>query len=133
MKRQGELFPRILVFDDDKRRLHQALVACRAFLERYRPRLHPRKCGVLRTPDGVPVHGWRVYPTHRRIKRATGVRFQRRLKGLQAAHATGAIDVADVRAPLASWIGHLAHGDTWGLRRRLLAGFVLRRGTPGSR
>jgi hypothetical protein len=115
----------LLVFGDDKRALHGVLARVRERLEPLRLRLHARKCVVLPVSAGVPFLGWRVFPDHRRLRRATGVRFQRRLRQLAAAYARGEVTLEEVRAPLASWIGHLRHGDTWGLRRRLLgaAGF----------
>jgi hypothetical protein len=70
---------------------------------------------------GVPFLGWQVYPDHRRLRRTTGIRIQRRLRALAAEHAAGRIGWDRVRASVMSWIGHLKHGDTWGLRRRLFA------------
>jgi RNA-directed DNA polymerase len=115
----------LLVFGDDKRALHGVLARVRERLVPLRLHLHERKCVVLPVSAGVSFLGWRLFPDHRRLRRATGVRFQRRLKQLTTAYARGAITLEHVRAPLASWIGHLQHGDTWGLRRRLLreAGF----------
>ncbi len=110
-----------LLFGDDKRQLHDLLPALRRFLERYRLRLHPRKCVVLPVRLGVPFLGWRLYPDHRRLRRSTGVRFQRRLKELREGYRQGELGLADIRASVASWIGHLKHGNTWGLRRRLLS------------
>jgi len=55
-------------------------------------------------------------------------KFQRRLKELTSEAAAGTIRLEDVKASIASWIGHLQHGDTWGLRRRLLEAAVFRPG-----
>ena len=109
-----------LVFGDDKRALAGIREEMRAFLAGYRLSLHPRKCVVLPVRVGVPFLGWRVFPDHRLIRRSTGVRFQRRLRGLAAALKQGSIGLPGVKASLASWVGHLKHGDTWGLRRRLM-------------
>lgn len=109
-----------LVFGDDKRALAGMREEMRAFLARYRLSLHPRKCVVLPVRVGVPFLGWRVFPDHRLIRRSTGVRFQRRLGELAAAFKQGNIGLPEVKASLASWVGHLKHGDTWGLRRRLM-------------
>jgi hypothetical protein len=96
----------------------------RRFLEPLRLCLHPRKCVILPVRLDVPFLGWRVFADHRRLRRSTGVRFQRRLKELAAAYRRGEVDLAEVRASLASWNGHLKHGDTWGLRSRLLRATV---------
>ena len=110
-----------LIFDDDKGRLHDLLMQLHEFLTRYRLKLYPRKCVVQRVADGAPFLGWRLFPTHRLLKRSAGVRFQRRLRGLCEAYADGLISWDEIRQVLASWNGHLAHGDTWGLRSHLFA------------
>jgi retron-type reverse transcriptase len=109
-----------LLFSDDKRALHELLVVVRQFLAPLRLTLHPRKCVVLPVRVGVPILGWRLFPDHRRLKRPTGVRFQRGLRELVAAYRDGTVRLAEVKATVASWIGHLKHGDTWGLRQKLL-------------
>jgi retron-type reverse transcriptase len=118
-----------LLFADDPQVLHAWRGELQRYLETLRVSLHPRKCQVLPTRCGLPFLGWQVYPGHRRVKRSVGVRFQRRLRALQAGYATGAIDYPTVRAAVMSWLGHLRHGATWGLRRALLARVAFR--APG--
>ena len=115
-----------LVFGDEKSALHALLPEIRRFLSGYRLSLHPRKCVVLAVRAGVPFLGWRVFPEHRLLRRSTGVRFQRRLRELTKDYADGKIGLEDVKASVASWCGHLKHGDTWGLRSRLLSAAVFR-------
>ena len=74
-----------LMFGYDKAELHGLLGEVGRFVARYRISLHPRKCVVLPVRGGVPFLGWRVYPDHRRLRRGTGVRFQRRLRELAGA------------------------------------------------
>ena len=113
-----------LVFGDDKAELHGLLEEIRAFLWGMRLSLHPRKCVVMRTQDGVPFLGWQVFPDHRRVLRPAGLRFQRRLRELRLQYQAGEVGLEQVRQSVASWIGHLAHGDTMGLRRKLLGEVV---------
>jgi len=120
-----------LLFADDPQVLHVWRGDLQRYLDALRVALHPRKCQVLPTRCGIPFLGWQVYPDHRRVRRAVGVRFQRRLRALQVGYAAGEIDSSTVRASVMSWLGHLRHGDTWGLRRALLAGVAFR--APASR
>ncbi len=115
-----------LVFGNSKAWLAGLLPKMQSYLDGLRLRLHPRKCQVKPVQDGIDFLCWLVYPDHRRLRRRTGVRFQRRLRELQQMYATGMLSLDEVRASIMSWIGHLKHGDTWGLRRRLLGetGFV---------
>ncbi|MBF0220293.1 MAG: hypothetical protein HQL49_12315 [Gammaproteobacteria bacterium] len=43
-------------------------------------------------------------------------------------YAAGRMALADMRASVQSWIGHARHGETEGLRRRLLWDIVFSRG-----
>lgn len=118
-----------LIFGQDKRELADLLLCIRKFLEPMRLRLHARKCVIQPVRVGVPFLGWRIFPDHRRLRRSTGVRFQRRLKQLSREYGVGAATLDDIKASLASWIGHLEHGDTWRLRARLMHHTVFRRGS----
>ena len=118
MKRAGSLFDKITSFEN----LHRRLLAS------YRLRLQDRKCVVVPIRCGVSFLGWRLFPDgRRRVRRTTGVRFQRRLKELTELYRRREIDLADVRQPLASWLGHLKHGNTDGLVRRLLSQAIFSR------
>jgi hypothetical protein len=93
-------------------------------LDGLRLRLHPTKCHILPVRCGIPFLGWQVFPDHRRLRRRTGVRFQRKLAELARGHARGMVPMDRVKASVMSWIGHLKHGDTWRLRRKLLSAAV---------
>jgi hypothetical protein len=117
-----------LVFSDDRLWLAEAAARMRIELADLRLELHPRKCQIVPTACGVEFLGWQVYPDHRRLKRKTGARIQRRLRGLAADYHEGLVTREQVRASVMSWIGHLRHGDTLGLRARLFGETVFTRG-----
>jgi retron-type reverse transcriptase len=121
-----------LIFDDSRTRLRDLLAQIQAYLAGLRLNMHPGKCQVIPTRCGIPFLGWQVFRDHRRIRRSTGVRFQRRVRLLAAAFADGTVTRSHVRASLMSWIGHLGHGDTWGLRRKLLNAVSFARTTSTS-
>jgi hypothetical protein len=109
-----------MLFANDKPSLHRWRAEIEAFLATLRLKIHARKTCVRPVAAGIPFLGFIVYPAHRRLKRANGVRFERRLHSLAESYADGETDLAQVRASLRAWIAHAAHGDTWGLRRSLL-------------
>lgn len=113
-----------LVFGDDKGRLSGLAAKMEEYLDSLRLCMHPDKCQVMPVRCGVPFLGWQVYPEHRRLRRATGIRIERRLRELARERRAGRIGFDLVKASVMSWIGHLKHGDTWGLRRRLFAAVV---------
>lgn len=116
-----------LLFGNDKGPLTETLPRLQRLLDAYRLRLHPRKSVVLRTACGVPFLGWRLYGTHRRLLRPSGVRIQRGLRRLAEAYRIGQITLPDIKSSLAAWAGHLKWGRTAGLHARLLSQTVFRR------
>jgi retron-type reverse transcriptase len=113
-----------VLFGAGRAELRAMLGPLREHLDGLRVRLHPTKCHILPVRCGIPFLGWQVFPDHRRLRRRTGVRFQRKLAELARGHARGIVPMDRVKASVMSWIGHLSHGDTWRLRRKLLSAAV---------
>jgi retron-type reverse transcriptase len=117
-----------VVLGDDKEWLWEVRAAMDAYLQtRLRLRLHPKKQWIFPVSEGVDFLGYRVFPTHRRLRRSNGVRFQRRLRRLQQEYRMGQKTLPEVRQSIASWIGHASHADTYRLRSALLGSAVFSR------
>ncbi|MFO1360124.1 reverse transcriptase domain-containing protein [Plasticicumulans sp.] len=117
----------LILLDDDKARLWWLRDEIARYLERLRLRLHPCKQQVLRTGAGVDLLGYRVFPGRIRLRRDNGYRYRRRLRAQALAYAGGRLDLADVHASVAAWIGHVQHADSAGLRRAVLGSVSFRR------
>jgi retron-type reverse transcriptase len=117
----------LLLFAHDKPTLHAWRHAVVDFAATLRLRLHEPESVVVPVSTGIPFLGWRIYPDHRRLKRRNGIAFQRRFARLLRDVATGRVDWETVHASVNGWIAHVAHGNTWGLRRSLLSNIVLPR------
>jgi len=116
-----------VIFDNDKRRLNECLENLTEGLTPLRLKLQERKCRVYRVEEGVDFLGYRVWPSHRRLRRSNGIRFQRRLRTMQEDYRGGKVDLPELRQRLASWNGHASHADTHRLRSALLDGAVFSR------
>jgi len=79
----------VLLFDDAKAQLWAWREKITCFSAGLRLRLHERKTVVFPVTDGVDWLGFRLYPTHRRLRRENVRRAYRRLKRQQAAYARG--------------------------------------------
>lgn len=82
--------------------------------------------------QGIEFLGWRFFLTDtgkviRKLKPQSKVRVKRRFRQLQRDYAEGRIDLKDVNASLASYNGHLMHGNTYHLKKKLYRDFVLQR------
>ena len=123
----------LLFFAGDKPTLHRWRREIEAYLVTLRLKIHEDQTAVHPVETGIPFLGFRVFPDHRRLAHANGVHFQRRLRPLFRRYTSGEIDLDRVHAAVRGWIAHAAHGDTWGLRRRLLGRTIVPRQSRASR
>ncbi|MFH0995523.1 MAG: reverse transcriptase domain-containing protein [Pseudomonadota bacterium] len=114
-----------LHFADDKETLHRWRKRIIDFLAGLRLTLHANEAVVFPVKTGIPFLGWRVYPSHRRLKRRNGVAFQRRFALMRREIMNGGLTHAQMKDAIQSWVAHVAHGDTWRLRRSLLSRHLL--------
>ena len=110
-----------LLFADDKATLQRWLSAIIEQLQVLRLTLHEQRAQAKPVTQGIPFLGFTVYPTHRRLKRTKGIAYRRHLKTLVKRYRAGEITREQGRASVMAWIGHVQHGNTWGLRRKLFA------------
>lgn len=115
----------LLLFASDKPTLHQWRKRAIEFAATLRQHFHENEAMVFPVRTGIPFLGWRVYPTHRLLKRRSGVAFQRRLKKLCVQLAEGEISLERVALSVNGWLAHAQHGDTYGLRRAVLSQKVI--------
>ncbi len=127
-----------LLFGSDKSKLHRWRAVLDEQLAELRLTLHVGRAQVFPVTTGIPFLGFRVYPTHRRLKRRNGVNFQRRLPGLLqrlfddvvsplVGEANGhKARYYNLHASVLGWVNHARHGDTYGLRRAVLGRWPVR-------
>ncbi len=126
----------ILFFDDadcanPKAQLHEWKECVRSFLAtRLRLVLHPKKSLVYPVKVAVDFCGFRIYPTHRRLRRSSLRRFVRRFRRQREAYQQGDMTLEEMTTSVRAWIAHAEHGDTWRLRARIFADYPL--GKSGS-
>jgi RNA-directed DNA polymerase len=109
-----------LLFSNDKKTLWRWRQSMIERLAELRLTLHEHKAQVHATAEGVRFLGFRVYATHRRLVRRTGLQYRRKLRAMLQAYHRGKIRKETVGASLRGWINHVRYADTWGLRRTLL-------------
>ncbi len=110
-----------LLFGDDKKEMRRWRAQVIAWLAQLRLKLHETSAQVSPVTQGIPFLGFRVYPTHRRLKRRNALHFRARFKEKIAQVARGEMEVARLNDSVRSWINHARYGDTWGLRRKLIS------------
>ena len=108
-----------LLFADDKLTLDQWRAEIITFLQSLRLTLHENRAQPCPVERGIPFLGFTVYPDYRRLKRSKGITYQRHLKTLYHGCQTGEITREQGRASVMAWLGHVQHGDTYRLQRKL--------------
>jgi hypothetical protein len=90
--------------------------------------LHKNKCRIYRVSDGVTFLGYRIFPTHRLLKKQNALHMRHKLRIMSRQYAQGRIDLPAINQRIQSWIGHAAHADSYRLRRRVLGSVTFQRG-----
>lgn len=68
--------------------------------------------------------GYRIWPTHRKLRRSSISRITRSLRLLQKKYAKGLVGLDRISQSVNSWLAHANKADAFGLRRALLTKFT---------
>lgn len=66
--------------------------------------------------------GYRMWTSHRRIRRSSVNRIKRTMRRLQKRYGAGKTTLERVQQSVQSWVAHASHAQTYGLRKALLSG-----------
>ena len=88
------------------------------------------KTQITPISEGVDFLGFRFYLTDtgkviRRLRTSNKRRWKRRLKKYKEEYRVGNKSLEGITRSVASYSGHLAHGHTWKLRKKVMGSFVL--------
>ena len=116
-----------VAFSDSKNDLQEVRLQMTDYLHSLRLKLHERKCRVYQVKEGVCFLGYRVFPTHRLLKKDNVLRMRRKLKKLSLLYRNRQVSLTEINQSVQSWIGHASHADTYKLRSRLFESVVFQR------
>ena len=91
-----------VILDGDKVRLHWVKGQMEKYLGTLRLKMHSHKCQIVLVKDGINFLGYRIFPTHRKLRRSNVTRARRRLRQLQSAYAAGEISWHEVNQSVQS-------------------------------
>lgn len=76
---------------------------------------------------GLDFLGYRMWTTHRKLRKCSIKRVRKRLRKMQVAYAQGDCDMEDILQSTNSWLAHASHANTHTLTHKVLGEFVFRR------
>lgn len=71
--------------------------------------------------------GYRMWTTHRRLRRESVKRMAKRMEQMRKQYARGEISHPDIQRRIASWLGHAKHAESYTIRRLVLGKTVFKR------
>ena len=109
----------IIILHNDKKELERIKRAIADFLgEKLNLQLNKKTC-IRPTSMGIEFVGYRVWSTHRKLRKKTAKKLRKRLKYLFHAYTVGEIDKETLERSVASYRGILKHFNSYGLRQKL--------------
>lgn len=121
-----------VIFHHNREHLQRVRAHLEAWLHRWlRLRLNAKtQIFPVHTSRGRALDflGYRMWPTHRRMRVSSISRITRTLRRLQCWYAAGSVPLSRVGASVQSWLAHAAHANAHGLTRALLERFAFARG-----
>lgn len=115
----------------DKAHLQRVRVSVEAFLaQRLRLRTnHKTEVFPVAMVRGRALDflGYRIWTTHRRLRKSSIARISHTLRRLKRHYAEGRIGLPRIMQSVKSWLAHASHANSLGLRTRLLCQFVFKR------
>ena len=114
-----------IILHHDKKHLHKLKKDIEHYLNHLLKLNLNKKTCIRPLSTGVEFVGFRIWPTHRKLKKKTALKMKRRLKYLKNAYSRGEVDFHDINASVQSYLGILKHFDSHYLRKSLFDSLIL--------
>lgn len=121
-----------VIVHGDRTWLHEIREYIREFLTDTLKLQLNSKTNIFPAAQGINFLGYRIWPTHRLLRKDSAKRMQRKLKKFEQEYTAGDIALDKIHASIMSWIGHTQHAECYQLRKRLFGEFILRQHNPPS-
>lgn len=108
-----------ILLHDDKEALREARTRIVEKLAQARLELHKMKAHIRPVRAGLTFLGYRIWPTHRLLRKQNVRAFRRRVRWMKKAYGSRAIDLCDIGPRILSWMAHARHANSIRLIRRL--------------
>jgi len=109
-----------LILGSNKKELHRTKKIINSFLwSRLRLRMNPKKVHIYPVNIGIDFLGYRIWITHKLLRKSTVKRFIKRTRKYSKNIQKGKMDIVELDQSLQSWILYAKEGRSWKLREDL--------------
>lgn len=108
-----------VILDRDKNWLAFARRAIWGFVRKNLALKMNSRTAIFSVSSGINFLGYRIWSTHRWLRRQSIRRFRQKLEAFSALYEQGQLCWKDFQTSIASWLAHARHADTYNLRRQL--------------
>ena len=108
-----------VLLHDDREALLELLWAVRDWLSDIRLHLKRERPPVTPVRAGLAFVGYRLWPTHRLLRKRNVREFRRRVRWMREAYARGVVEWSAIKPRLDSWMGHARQADSLRLLGRI--------------
>ena len=120
----------MLILGDDKKHLQEIKDKVERFLNAELKLKLNGKTSIRPIRCGIEFVGFRVWSTHRKLRKTSAKKLKRGLKWIQRQYAEGNVTLDQIRPNLMSYLGVMKHFDSYRLRKKISETFVLQRASP---
>lgn len=117
----------VIILDSDKKHLHELKELIETFLNEELKLNLNNKTAIRPVNQGISFVGFKIWPTHRKLKRKSLKKIKSRLKYMKKAYSRGQVSFSEVNATVQSYLGTMKHFNSYGLRQKLFSDFILKR------
>lgn len=117
----------VIILAEDKKRLHEIKELIDAFLQEKLKLNLNQKTAIRPISLGIEFVGYKLWPTHIKLKKASALKMKRRLKQVQELYNSGKMEFEKVNETVQSYCGVLKHCNSYKLKSKIFEGFVLTR------
>lgn len=121
----------IIVLHPDKQYLHELKDDIEDFINTRLNLQLNNKTAIRPVSVGIEFVGFRIWATHRKLKKKTAKKMRKRIEYLQKAYARGEATLDNVRCSLQSYMGIMQHFNSYGLQKKILSKLILRKEEGG--
>jgi retron-type reverse transcriptase len=113
-----------IILHHDKKYLHRLKVEIESFLNS-QLKLHLNKKTCIRPISlGIEFVGFKIWPTHRKLKKKSAIKMKRRLRYLKKAYARGEVALDEINASIQSYLGILQHCNSYSLKKSIFKDLI---------